>query len=172
MDEKKCEPGVDPVIRPAGAGDLEAVAMIESVCFPPAQAASQESLARRLELFGPSFMVAQDGADGPVIGFINGTVCNAPKISDDMYENITYDPRGDYQMIFGLDVLPRYRGQGVARMLMEAMIRLAWDEGRRGLALTCREHLIDFDESFGYVNEGVSGSVHGGVLWDDMRLIF
>ncbi len=172
MDTKKGSPKACPFIRQACVGDLEAVTEIETVCFPPEQAASRESLARRLKLFGPSFMVAQERPDGPVIGFINGTVSNAPVISDDMYEETAYEPGGDYQMIFGLDVLPRYRGQGIARTLMEAMIRLAWDEGRRGLVLTCKKELVEFYEQFGYVNEGLSKSVHGGVSWYDMRLIF
>lgn len=159
-------------IRQASIDDLEAVTAIEAVCFPKEQAASKESLKRRLEAFGPSFMVAEDRACGRIIGFINGAVDNSPIISDEMYETNPYDSRADYQMIFGLDVLPEYRGLGFAKALMEAMIRLAWDEGRRGLVLTCREHLVEFYESFGYVNEGVSKSVHGGVVWYDMRLVF
>lgn len=159
-------------IRQASMDDLAVVTEIEAVCFPKEQAASKESLKRRLELFGPSFMVAEEETSGDVVGFINGTVSNEPVISDEMYEHITYDARADYQMIFGLDVRPDHQGQGIAKALMEAMIRLAWDEGRRGLVLTCREHLVEFYEQFGYVNEGVSKSVHGGVVWYDMRLTF
>ena len=41
-----------------------------------------------------------------------------------------------------------------------------------GLVLTCKKELVEFYEQFGYVNEGLSKSVHGGVSWYDMRLIF
>lgn len=159
-------------IRQAFTDDLDAAAEIEAACFPKEQAASRESLKQRIKMFGPSFMVAQLCGSCKVVGFINGTVSNDRVISDAMYETTTYDPRGDYQMIFGLDVLPEYQKQGIARQLMEAMIRLAWEEGRRGLVLTCREQLVEFYEQFGYVNEGVSDSVHGGVIWYDMRLDF
>ena len=155
-------------IRQAFTDDLDAAAEIESACFPKEQAASRESLKQRIKMF----MVAQLCGSGKVVGFINGTVSNDRVISDAMYETTTYNPRGDYQMIFGLDVLPEYQKQGIARLLMEAMIRLAWEEGRRGLVLTCREQLVEFFEQFGYVNEGVSDSVHGGVVWYDMRLDF
>ena len=38
--------------------------------------------------------------------------------------------------------------------------------------LTCKERLLPFYSGFGFVNEGVSGSVHGGVVWYQMRLTF
>lgn len=159
-------------IRQALMDDLDAVTAVELACFPAAEAAGRESMQRRLELFGPSFMVAVDQETGKVIGLINGTVSNADVISDDMYEEIKYDVRADYQMIFGLDVLPEYRCRGIAEMLMNAMIKLAWEEGRRGLVLTCKEALIAYYEKFGYVNKGVSESVHGGAQWYDMVLVF
>ena len=33
-----------------------------------------------------------------------------------------------------------------------------------------KEGLLPFYGSFGFVNEGISGSVHGGVVWYQMRL--
>lgn len=163
---------MDIEIRQASIDDLDAVTAVELACFPAAEAAGRESMQRRLELFGPSFMVAVDKESQNVIGLINGTVSNADVISDDMYEEIKYDVRADYQMIFGLDVLPEYRCRGIAEMLMNAMIKLAWEEGRRGLVLTCKEALIAYYEKFGFVNKGVSKSVHGGAQWYDMVLVF
>ena len=40
------------------------------------------------------------------------------------------------------------------------------------MILTCKEKLIPFYEGFGYVNCGVSKSVHGGAVWYDMELDF
>ena len=159
-------------IRQASMDDLDAVTAVERACFPEAEAADRESMEKRLALFGPSFMVVVNKENNTIIGLINGTVSNADTISDEMYEDIKYDVRADYQMIFGLDVLPEYRCRGIAEMLMNAMIKLAWDEGRRGLVLTCKEGLIGYYEKFGYVNKGVSKSVHGGALWYDMVLTF
>ncbi len=159
-------------IRQAVMEDLDAVTQVECICFPEAEAATRESLEKRLKLFGPSFLVAVDKDKNKIIGMINGTVSNEDVIADEMFEHITYNVRADYQMIFGIDVLPEYRCQGIGEQLMNAMIKLAWDEGRRGLVLTCKEELISFYEKFGYMNKGVSKSVHGGAQWYDMVLIF
>ena len=42
----------------------------------------------------------------------------------------------------------------------------------QGLVLTCKEKLLHYYAKFGFVNEGVSGSTHGGVVWYQMRLRF
>ena len=55
---------------------------------------------------------------------------------------------------------------------MEAMIETAGKQGRKGLILTCKDRLIGYYEKFGYVNMGVSKSVHGGAVWYDMVLEF
>ena len=55
---------------------------------------------------------------------------------------------------------------------MNTLIERARKQGRKGLILTCKEHLIKYYESFGYVNMGVSASVHGGAVWYDMILEF
>ena len=45
-------------------------------------------------------------------------------------------------------------------------------EGEKGLILTRKDRLIHYYEKFGYVNLGVSESVHGGAVWYDMLLEF
>ena len=95
------------------------------------------------------------------------------KIEEEMFEDSSlHDPKGAYQSIFGLDVVKEYRCQGVAAALMEAMIKRAKEQGRKGLILTCKDRLIHYYEKFGYVNMGVSRSVHGGAVWYDMILEF
>ena len=158
-------------IRQASIGDLDAVTGIEADCFAPAEAADRESLKARLGKFPGSFLVAECG--GEIAGFINGAVTDERTIEDEMFENVSlHDPNGAYQSIFGLDVIPGFRHQGVAGQLMKAMIQQAEQEGRKGLILTCKEHLIGFYERFGYKNMGVSRSVHGGAVWYDMILEF
>ena len=49
-------------------------------------------------------------------------------------------------------------------------IEQAKKEGRKGLVLTCKDKLLHYYENFGFVNEGVSKSVHGNVVWYQMRL--
>lgn len=79
---------------------------------------------------------------------------------------------GDYQTIFGLDVLPDYRRNGVAAQLMNYFIELSKERGKKGMVLTCKIHLIHYYEKFGFKHQGVSASEHGGAVWNDMVLIF
>lgn len=161
----------DITIRTAVSEDLDQVTAIEAVCFPKAEAADRASFAHRLATFPDSFFVAVH--DGKIIGFVNGCVTNEIAIRDEMYEDSSlHDPKGAYQSIFGLDVLPEYQRQGIAAKLMEQMIRDAKERGRKGLILTCKDRLIHYYEKFGYKNKGVSQSVHGGVVWYDMLLEF
>ncbi len=51
-------------------------------------------------------------------------------------------------------------------------IQDAKKQGRKGLVLTCKDKLIPFYQKFGFVNEGISKSVHGNVVWNQMRLLF
>ncbi len=53
---------------------------------------------------------------------------------------------------------------------MDYLIEDAGKRGRKGLILTCKDRLIHYYEKFGYVNLGVSESVHGGAVWYDMLL--
>lgn len=158
-------------IRNAVMDDLDAVTAVEAECFPAAEAAERESLKSRLETFPGSFLVAEQ--DRKIVGFINGAVTDETNIADEMFEDSSlHKEDGAYQSIFGLDVVEACRHNGLASRLMEAMIDNARKQGRKGLILTCKDHLIGFYEKFGYVNKGVSKSVHGGAVWYDMILEF
>lgn len=158
-------------IRPVTMQDLEAVTEVEMACFPEAEAASKTSFEQRIRTFPDSFFVAE--LDGKVVGFVNGSVINGKVIYDDLFHDTAlHIPEGKYQTIFGLDVVPEHRKKGIAEMLMAHMIEAARHAGRYGLVLTCKAPLIPYYEKFGFVNLGVSGSVHGGATWYDMVLEF
>lgn len=72
-------------IRQGTLQDLDAVTMIESICFPPAEGATRDSLRDRLAAFTTSFLVAE--LDGQLIGFINGCITNQDTLTDDLYES-------------------------------------------------------------------------------------
>ena len=158
-------------IRPVRPTDLAAVTEVEAICFPAAEAAAEESFKARIAAFPECFFVAE--ADGKIIGFINGCATDSKTIYDEMYENSAcHRPDGAYQSIFGLDVIPDYRCQGIAAALMDHMIEDAKNKGRKGLILTCKDRLIHYYAKFGYKNMGISKSVHGGAVWYDMILEF
>lgn len=161
----------DITIRGAFTSDLDEITNVEAICFPAAEAASRESFRDRLAAFPEAFFVAVH--DGRIIGFINGCVTDERTIRDEMFaDSSLHNPDGAYQSIFGLDVLPEYRCQGIAACLMNHLIEDAREKGRKGLILTCKDRLIHYYEKFGYHNLGVSASVHGGAVWYDMLLEF
>ena len=100
-------------------------------------------------------------------------VTDLPDLTDEMYADTSFhDENGTWQMIFGVNTLPAYRKQGFAGRLLERAIADAKAQGRKGLVLTCKDRLVHYYAKFGFVNEGVSESVHGGVTWYQMRLTF
>ena len=159
-------------IRKATSADLERLTAVEQVCFPPAEAARKEDFARRLAVYPQHFWLLED-EDGTLVGFINGMATDEPLLRDEMYENADlHREDGAWQMIFGVNTVPQYRRQGCAARLMEQVISDAKAQGRKGCVLTCKDKLVHYYEKFGYQNEGVSQSTHGGVVWYDMRLTF
>ncbi|WP_027626524.1 GNAT family N-acetyltransferase [Clostridium lundense] len=158
-------------IRQVSINDLDEVTRVEATCFPNAEAATRESFEQRIKTFPESFFIAE--LNGKIIGFINGCITNETVIYDELYKDASlHIPNGDYQTIFGIDVMPDYRNQGIAAQLMNYMIKFSSNSGRKGVILTCKDRLIHYYEKFGYVNKGISKSVHGGAQWYDMILKF
>ena len=158
-------------IRTATIKDLEAVTSVEAECFPPAEAATREELAERLKYYADHFWLMFDG--DKLIAFVDGFVTDEENLTDEMYAKAQlHNESGAWQMIFGVNTRPRCRCQGYAGLLLPRAIADARAQGRRGLVLTCKEKLLHYYAKFGLVNEGVSGSTHGGVVWYQMRLRF
>lgn len=158
------------IIRTVTTKDIQRVAEIEAICFPEAEAAPRKSFEDRIAAFPEYFLVAE--VEGRVIGFINGCVTNSSVVYDELFYSTEHHvPDGENLAIFGLDVIPEYRGQGIAARLMNQFIQLARNTGRKRIILTCKDRLVHYYESFGYVNDGVSESTHGGAQWFDMTLV-
>ena len=159
------------LIRTATMEDLEAVAAVEAECFPPAEAATKEAFAKRLEYYGNHLWLMYDG--DKLISFVDGFVTDEADLTDEMYEKAElHKEHGAWQMIFGVNTVPSYRKRGCAGELIKRAIADAKAQGRKGLVLTCKDRLIPYYAKFGFVNEGVSESVHGNAVWNQMRLTF
>ena len=159
------------IIRTANMDDLDAVASVEALCFPPAEAATKEVFSQRLRYYANHFWLMLDGER--LISFVDGFVTDQEDLEDEMYEQASmHDENGAWQMIFGVNTLPEYRRRGLAGQLLETAIAAAKQQGRKGLVLTCKDKLVHYYARFGFVSEGVSGSAHGGVTWYQMRLTF
>ena len=158
-------------IRTASIHDLDAIAQVEALCFPPAEAADQASIQRRLSVFPDRVWLLWEG--DTLVSFVNGMLTDTPDLADEMYEDAAlHDPSGAWQMIFGVDTIPAFRRQGCAEFALNNVIDQCRRENRRGLVLTCKEHLLHYYAKFGFQNEGISLSVHGNVRWYQMRLTF
>ncbi|MDU1910080.1 GNAT family N-acetyltransferase [Fusobacterium sp.] len=156
-------------IRMAEKNDVEKIVKIEQECFPAAEAAKEEDIYKRFEAFGENFIVAVE--NGKVIGFVNGCTTDKPELPDELYHNtLLHKAAGGYQTVFGLDVLPEYRKKGVAGELLKYMISLSRKRNKKGIILTCKDYLIGYYEKFGFENQGVSASSHGGAKWNNMFL--
>lgn len=159
------------MIRHADMSDLDALAALESECFPPAEAASRDAIADRLRTYADHFWLLFD--DDRLTAAINGMVTDEPDLVDAMYADTSmHDERGAWQMLFSVCTDPGSRRERRTSRLMRSVIEDARDAGRDGLVLTCKEPLIGFYERFGYRDEGVCGSRHGGAAWHQMRLDF
>ena len=151
--------------------DLEAISAVEAACFPKAEAATKESFEARLKHYPAHFWLLFD--EDELVSFVDGMVTNEANLTDEMYENAAlHDENGAWQMIFGVNTIPACRKQGFAEKLLRRAIEDSRVQGRLGLVLTCKEQLIHYYAKFGFVNEGVSDSVHGGAVWYQMRLKF
>ena len=158
-------------IRTAPMADLDALAAVEARCFPAAEAASREELAARLRAYGDHFWLLEE--DGRITAFADGMVTDQPDLTDELYARAElHREDGAWQMIFGVNTLPEYRRQGRAAALLRRAMEDARSQGRAGLVLTCKEALILYYAGLGFVNEGISASVHGNVTWYQMRLRF
>ena len=159
-------------IRIATMEDIEKVTAVEAECFPAAEAATKEEFAERLKYYGNHFWLMFD--DGKLIAFVDGFVTDEPDLTDEMYEKASmHNEDGAWQMIFGVNTVPSYRRQGYAGQLIERAVEDARKQKRKGLVLTCKKKLVPYYAKFGFIDEGVTDkSVHGNVVWHQMRLTF
>ena len=167
----RAEMGERMEIRYGTPADLEAVTALERTCFPPGEAAGREEFALRLRYYGSHFWLLWEG--DKLISFVDGFVTDLRDLTDEMYARADmHDEHGAWQMIFGVNTHPEYRRRGCAALLLRRAIADAEAQGRQGMVLTCKPELIRYYARFGFRDEGVSASVHGGAKWVQMRLSF
>lgn len=153
-------------IRPEEA---EQAARIEQICFPPNEACTEAMMKKRAAKAPELFLVAVDRKTGRMAGFLNGLSTDEEAFRDEFFTDAElYDPQGKQIMLLGLDVLPEYRGQGIARELMRRYMDREQEKGRKKLLLTCLESKVNMYESMGFQDLGISASAWGGETWHEM----
>lgn len=83
-----------------------------------------------------------------------------------------HDQAGEWQMIFGVATHPEHQKKGYVGQLLQTAIAASRARGKLGLVLTCKDRLVPYYAKFGFADEGMSDSNHGGVAWHQMRVRF
>lgn len=80
----------------------------------------RERIAKAPELF----LVAVDKENGRLAGFLNGLATDEYVFRDEFFTNADlYNRNGKNIMLLGLDVMPEYRKQGLAKELVFQYLR-------------------------------------------------
>ena len=74
-------------------------------------------------------------------------------------------------MLLGLDVLPPYRRQGLARELMYEYLRRQWRRGSERILLTCSDEKVEMYQKFGFEDLGIANSTWGNEQWHEMSCL-
>ena len=150
--------------------EAEQAVRIEQICFPPNEACTEKMMRDRVTVAPELFLVAVDKATGKIAGFLNGLATDENVFRDEFFSDIRlYNPDGAYVMLLGLDVLPEYRGQGLAREIMRQYCQRERRKGRKQLILTCLDSKVEMYEKMGYQDLGIADSSWGGEQWHEMR---
>lgn len=153
-------------IRPQEA---QQAAVIEQICFPPNEACSEKCMKERAVSAPELFLVAMDRQTGKLAGFLNGISTDEDRFRDEFFTDIAlYNPKGKNVMLLGLDVLPEYRGQGLAREIVSQYCRRERENGRRTLVLTCLDAKVAMYQKMGFKDLGMANSTWGGEPWHEM----
>lgn len=142
---------------------------IEQICFPPNEACSEKMMKERIIAAPELFLVAVDRETGRLAGLLNGLSTDEDVFRDEFFTNAgLYNPKGKNVMILGLDVLPAYRNQGLAREIVSQYFRREREKNRKNIILTCLPEKITMYEKMGFKNLGIAGSSWGDEQWYEM----
>lgn len=149
--------------------EIEQAVRIEQICFPPHEACKEEHMTERIQKVPELFFVAVDKETGTIAGFLNGIATNDEKFRDDFFVNADlYEVDGKNIMLLGLDVLPEYRMQGLAREIVAQYVERERVRGREKLILTCLPNLVEMYVKLGFHDDGISASTWGNEAWHEM----
>lgn len=154
------------------AEESEQAAMIETVCFPPHEACTREMMFGRIAKAPEQFLVAVDKQTGKLAGFLTGLCTNEERFRDAFFmDEKLHDPNGKNVMLLGLNVLPEYRMQGLARELVRRYLDRERKRGRRMVRLTCLDSKVKMYEKMGFCDAGISNSTWGDEQWHEMYCV-
>lgn len=159
-------------IREIKPEETEQAIEIEQICFPPHEACSPKAMTVRIAAAPELFLVAINKESGKIAGFLNGVATDEDSFRDEFFTDISlHEPAGKNIMLLGLDVLPEYRGQGLAREIVSQYIKKEQAKGRKGLYLTCLDAKVEMYQKMGFSDLGIANSIWGGEQWHEMYYV-
>ena len=142
---------------------------MDRICFPPEEAKPMEIMCRFVEKIPEQFLVAVDRGTGKVAGFLCGISSDEARFKDEFFTDLSLnDPAAQTVYLLGLDILPEYRGQGLARELMKLYGIWSQVKGKHRMVLTAHEEKVGLYEKLGFTDLGISDSTWGGGSWHEM----
>ena len=145
---------------------------IEQICFPPNEACSAQAMKERIACAPELFFVAIENETGLIAGFLNGLATDETAFRDEFFTDANlHNPDGKNIMLLGLDVLPQYRMQGLARELMNQYCAREKERRRKALILTCLEEKVEMYKKFQFADDGMANSTWGGETWHQMTRV-
>jgi ribosomal protein S18 acetylase RimI-like enzyme len=144
--------------------DLDSIYQLESLSFPPDEAATKDSIEYRIISANPYFRVIRNGKE--IISFINGTCIDMNCINVTAMKS--HHPNGKNLVIHSVTVAPEYRRRGIAKsFLCDYMMYIS--EARKEIEvvmLLTKSSLLKFYVSCGFELVQPSDVHHGKVLLD------
>lgn len=166
---KYCKETFEIEYRNVHADEAEAATVVETACFPPNEACTLPIMRDRVRLASDLFVTAIDKDSRKMVGFIIAIASDECHLRDEFFTNTSlHDPEGKYLMILSLAVLPEYQRRGIARTLMEELLRRQTGKGRKEAVLTCVPSNVELYKKMGFKDQGVSASAWGGEKWHEM----
>lgn len=163
MDMEKFE------FRSIKPDEIKQAVAIEQICFPPHEACSAKAMTERIAAAPELFLVVVDKGTGEIAGFLNGVATDETSFRDDFFTDISlHKAAGKNIMLLGLDVLPQYRGQGLAKEIVNRYIGREKKCGRQSLILTCLEEKVEMYKKMGFIDHGIANSTWGNEQWHEM----
>lgn len=151
---------------PVKSSELNRVFELESAGFPSDEAASLETINYRHKVASDLFIGAYDPSS-QLIGYINATRSNTSSLEHQSMT--THQPEGPYILIHSVCIDTTQRRKGLATSLLKHYIELVKDSCSE-LILVCHQELKPLYLAVGFLDQGKSELVHGGMAWWEMRL--
>lgn len=158
-----------PSFRTATPLDASRCYQIEIGAYEGDEAATQEKIATRIDLYPQGFLIME--LEGQVIGFINGGCAHHVQMADEAFKELVgHSSEAPNVVIMSVVIDPEYQGKGYATLMMAQFVERMRAMGKQSIHLMCKERHVPLYQRMGYGYVQPSTSDHGGMAWHEMLM--